>query len=544
MPSFKRAALLAVVALSCALVPAGPDVYAEGPDPALETATYLREFLAAQGSPAFLEDDRDTQLWKALQAFYWNRGYAPAWVRGERLTPGGQALLRASGTAGREGLPAGRYDPRSITGHGPAVLQASTEAESANRLARLDVALTYVFLRYAVDLGTGVADPRGSTSLWRATPREIDPGALLAEAAERDAPAAVLDSVRPAHPQYVALAEALAKLRRIASAGGWPSLPATLRMKPGQPSPHAPLLRARLQASGDLAGAGIGKVHDKALVAALKRFERRHGLRADGIVDADTLAALNVPVEDRIRQVELNLERWRWLRWTPEGRAILVNVPTFELHAYEEGKEVLTMRVITGQGDSPTPIFAETMTHVVFSPHWNVPPNIAETEILPAVRRDRGYLSRNDMEFVRGESGEVQIRQRAGPRNSLGLVKFLFPNPYHIYLHDTPGDALFARDRRALSHGCVRLEKPEALARFVLRGSEWDDASIAAAMRSGNERFVALAEGVPLTIAYFTAWVDPDGSVRFAPDVYRHDVAQQALLPVPRPAALVASASS
>jgi murein L,D-transpeptidase YcbB/YkuD len=171
------------------------------------------------------------------------------------------------------------------------------------------------------------------------------------------------------------------------------------------------------------------------------------------------------------------------------------------------------------------------MTHVVFSPHWDVPANILETEVLPAIRRDPGYLARENMEMVRSESGGVSVRQRPGPRNALGRVKFLFPNPFNVYLHGTPEGGLFARTRRAISHGCVRLEKPEALARFVLKGAAgWNDRQIARAMRSGREQFVALEAPVPLRIAYFTAWVDADGTVRFAPDVYRHDVAQGTLL--------------
>ena len=291
---------------------------------------------------------------------------------------------------------------------------------------------------------------------------------------------------------------------------------------------QAAALRARLQASGD----------------TLKGFQQRHGLPANGVLDRATIEALNVPVEDRILQIELNLERWRWQGWEPGGRTILVNVPTFQLHAYEDGREALTMRVITGTGDSQTPVFAEEMDQVVFSPHWNVPANILETEVLPAIRRNPGYLASKNMEMVRSESGGVSVRQRPGPRNALGLVKFTFPNPFNVYLHDTPADALFARPRRAFSHGCVRLEKPEALARFVLAGAaEWSDAQIARAMRSGREQFVALKTPVPLRIAYFTTWVDADGTVRFAPDVYRHDVAQEALLQRPRPAtAAVASA--
>ena len=175
------------------------------------------------------------------------------------------------------------------------------------------------------------------------------------------------------------------------------------------------------------------------------------------------------------------------------------------------------MRVITGAGDTQTPILAEAMDQVVFSPHWNVPANILEAEVLPKIRKDPGYLARRNMEMVRSGSGDVSVRQRPGPSNALGLVKFQFPNPFNVYLHDTPGDALFAQARRALSHGCVRLEKPEELARFVLRGSGWNDAAIARAMRSGREQFVTLPAPAPLRIAYFTTWVDDDGAVVLPP---------------------------
>jgi murein L,D-transpeptidase YcbB/YkuD len=545
MSSYQRAAAAFAVFVSCTLIPVAGDVDAASPAvTSPEIAEELRGFLAAQGSPHFVEDDRAAELWKAVQTFYRDRGYAPVWIDAEGLTPGGQALVRTISAAGGEGLPVERYDPRLLVGQAPHVIPAAVGETPADRRAKLDVALTWAFLRYAADVTSGTVDPRGSTSLWRSTPQGIDAAALLDQAVREDAPARVLEAARPAHPQYAALSDALVRYRRLASAGGWPMLPAGARLRPGRPSPHTAALRARLQASGDFGGVGMGHVYDTPLVKAVKVFERRHGLKADGIVDEATLAALNVPVEDRIRQIELNLERWRWQDWSPEGRSILVNVPTFELHAYDGGRQALTMRVVAGKGDSPTPVFAETMQHVVFSPHWNVPPNILETEILPAVRRNPGYLARHNMEMVRTESGGLAVRQRPGPGNSLGLVKFLFPNPFHVYLHDTPQDSLFTRDRRAFSHGCVRVEKPEALARFVLRGTDWDDASIARAMRSGRERFVALEEEIPVTIAYFTAWVDPDGTVRFGPDVYRHDVAQAGLLPPPRPVTLVAASRS
>jgi murein L,D-transpeptidase YcbB/YkuD len=231
---------------------------------------------------------------------------------------------------------------------------------------------------------------------------------------------------------------------------------------------------------------------------------------------------------------------------------VLVNIPTFELHAYDGGREALSMRVITGKPETQTPVFDQVMTSVVFSPYWNVPVNITLDETLPAVARDRGYLRRMNLEVLRGDAvvdparvdfrrgtAGLSFRQRPGPSNSLGLVKFNIANPFNVYLHDTPNDALFLRPRRTFSHGCVRLEKPEELARWVLGGAEgWTPARIAAAMRSGRESSVALEEAIPVSIGYFTVWVDGEGTVQFRPDVYRHDAGQGPLIVLPEAPAL------
>jgi murein L,D-transpeptidase YcbB/YkuD len=304
-------------------------------------------------------------------------------------------------------------------------------------------------------------------------------------------------------------------------------------------------LRARLRVEGDLSSpirAG-SDVYDAALADAVKRFELRHGLTGNGILDPATVAALNVPVEQRIRQIDLNLERWRWLPADLGRQYVLVNIPSFQLATYEDGRAALTMKVVTGKPDSPTPVFSDEMTSVVFSPYWNVPPNIAEDEIIPAVRRDPGYLRRNDLELVRGPQvvgpaalGRlgVEIRQRPGSRNALGLVKFVFPNPFNVYLHGTPADAPFTRTRRAFSHGCVRVQKPSELARWVLSGMrQWTPAAIEAAMRAGRERPLALPGPIPVYITYQTVQASRDGTVFFWPDVYGHDAAQMPLLPAP-----------
>jgi murein L,D-transpeptidase YcbB/YkuD len=408
--------------------------------------------------------------------------------------------------------------------------------------------------RYAADVGRGHVDPAPVSVLWRVQPRRFDVRAVLQQAAESGRPDDVIDGVRPRHPQYAALREAL---RRYAAGAAeearLATLPAGLRLRPGARSPQVAALRARLALWGDLDGSAVaarGDVLDRPLVDALRHFQARHGLAAQGVLDADTVAALNTSAADRVRQIALNLERWRWQPPPPPGRSVLVNIPTFELHAYADGREALAMRVITGRPETPTPVFAQEMTAVVFSPYWNVPTNIALDETMPAVLRDRSYLRRMNLEVLRGDevvdparvdwrrdAGRVSFRQRPGAGNALGLVKFLLPNSFNVYLHDTPSAPLFLRPQRALSHGCVRVQQPEALARWVLEGAPgWTRERIAGAMRAGRERAVGLPEPIPVGIVYFTVWIDAEGTVEFRPDVYRHDAAQAPLLEPRAPA--------
>ena len=264
-------------------------------------------------------------------------------------------------------------------------------------------------------------------------------------------------------------------------------------------------------------------------------------LNEDGVVAGRTLAAMNVPVARRIRQIELNMERWRWLPRDLGATHARVNIPEYRLDIWEADRIALTMRVVVGAIDNKTPIFADQMTHIVFSPYWNVPPSIASEETLPAVQSDPGYLDRNNLEVV-GTSGGVldpsmvdwsnpnsyRFRQKPGTSNSLGLVKFMFPNQHNVYLHDTPADALFARPVRALSHGCVRVEQPTTLARYLLRDRrEWDEDRIDAAMHAGRESHVKLSKPIPVYLLYMTARAShADGAVHFRDDIYGYDAQQ------------------
>jgi murein L,D-transpeptidase YcbB/YkuD len=523
------AATLATAFLSSSPAPA-EDLTAEAAGFGPQTAR-VRAFLDANGSPQPLcATARGASLWARVREFYAARQDRPIWMDGDRPTEAGRRLVEALAEARRDGLDPSRYDPRRLLKPGEAVAApASSEiANAANAIdPEVEVGLTAAFLRYASDLAQGRLGPL-SMPFWCPSVRPLDLSLLLARAAE-GRPDRVLAAVRPSHPQYEALREALVRYRALAEQDDvGPALPEHLALRLGARDPAVRTLRARLRLEGDLGPSetGTADVFDRTLALALRRFEARHGLAVDGVLDPDTLAVLRTPLAERLAQIELNLERWRWLAPAAQGRSVLVNIPTFELHAYEEGHESLAMRVVTGRGDSPTPVFSQAMTAIVFRPYWNVPPTIALTETMPAVLRDPDYLRRMGLEVVRGG-----FRQRPGPGNALGLVKFLLPNPFNVYLHDTPSESLFARTRRTFSHGCVRLEKPEELARWVLkREPGWTPARIASAMRAGPERGVALPEAIPVTIAYFTVWVDAGGAVQFRPDVYGHDGVQAPLL--------------
>jgi len=538
----KRTSACAAVAVLAVLAGCGRDRKLAG-----QAAVTLKERVESSDRPDFARgDERGDQIWRDVRRFYRSHGYAPGWIEGRR--PGREAseLINAVHSARDEGLDPADYDLKALD-------QLRTEksrnpfkkdALLPEQVAEADLRLTYMFMRYATHLLQGRVDPSEVDSHWFGRQRQVDLPDLLARALDSGEVADALRSVLPRHAQYAALKKELARYRDIAAHGGWPVVPASARLRKGSRGPEAAALRVRLAAEGDLARAG-GDVFDDAVEQALRRFEKRYGLSEDGALGPEDVAAMNVRAEDRAAQIELNLERWRWLPEELGDRYILVNVPTFQLEAIEQGKVALAMRIVAGKADeTPTPIFSDDMTEVVFSPYWNVPTSILRKETIPAVLRDPGYLDRNELEVVHAghvvsASGvdwsdpdlNVQIRQRPGAKNSLGLVKFLFPNKFDVYLHDTPAGSLFAKLERDFSHGCVRVEKPVDLARWVLRDQpEWTAPRIDAAMHAGREQHVALERRIPVYIVYATAWVDEEGRLNFRDDLYGHDARQRAML--------------
>jgi L,D-transpeptidase YcbB len=324
---------------------------------------------------------------------------------------------------------------------------------------------------------------------------------------------------------YGALKDQLKKYYDISKAGGWPAIPAgKVSYKKGSSSPAISTIKRRLKIEGYLPGNDTTQKFDDTLEMAVKSYQESLGYTPDGVVGSSVLKEMNVPSVSRLEQILLNMERMRWTPMNHEGNLIVANIPEFILHIYEGKNEVKAMRVVVGKDGHNTMMFNGDLSTVVFSPYWNVPPSIVQKEIMPAMERNPGYLESQHMEVVSNSGGTPTIRQKPGEGNALGKVKFLFPNSFNIYFHDTPSKSLFDRDVRAFSHGCIRLQDPEWMANYVLRNQpEWTPEKINEAMNASVEKQVRVKKPIPVIITYYTAWVDNKGRVNFRQDIYGHD---------------------
>lgn len=335
-----------------------------------------------------------------------------------------------------------------------------------------------------------------------------------------------LSAYEPIHPQYQLLKAHIRDNRALADAP-WPllALPVGLRkLEVGDTAPVVGAIRHRLHLLGDLQADGDRPVYDSTMVRSVERFQERHGLEPDGIIGPKVMGALNVPLAQRLRTMLINMERLRWVPEVQPPDLLLVNIPEFRLHVYEQGREVMTMGVVVGAAVSRTVIFADTVSQIVFSPTWTIPASITRDEIQPKMRSDPDYLRNHDMEVIGGSPEHPVLRQNPGAGNAMGRVKFLFPNSYAIYMHDTPSQGAFSLEQRAFSHGCIRLSRPRELAEYLLRDEPaWTPDRIGEAMFRERETTVRLKQGRPVRIVYFTAWVDGEGRLNFRDDVYGHD---------------------
>jgi murein L,D-transpeptidase YcbB/YkuD len=546
------------------LAAAPPGCQPPPPDPVPQILRAKLEHAAVP--PAVRLHGEREKAWSAMRAFYAKRGYLPAWWIGGAPRPAAQRLLAVLDGLDADGLDPRLYPRQELRQLIAAAGSATRPADRAAAAASLETGLTYTFLVAAAHLAIGRIQPRERV---RVSELSAPPAVDLAAALDRalgpgEDVAGVLAGLAPPVAGYGRLRHALARYRDLAAKGGWPRVPPGPRLQPGDSGVRVAALAARLAASGELpagaAAAGAGSF-DAALAAALTRFQETHGLASSSpAVDAATLADLNVPVADRIREIELNLERVRWTG-DPGSRYVLVNIPDFQLFVVEGGKVVLTMKVIVGKAHRQTPAFSDVMTEIVLNPPWHIPDSIAAGEIEPELERDPGYLRRKGYEIRRRDSGgaggaavalgelsDGEVRQLGkhgspfrlvqppGADNALGRYKFVFPNHFDVYLHDTPSGRLFARSERDFSHGCIRLENPAALAAYVLDGDpQWPPQAVETALAAGRTVTIPLRRPLPVHILYRTAWVDPDGTLELRPDVYSHDAWLAAALAAEKP---------
>jgi murein L,D-transpeptidase YcbB/YkuD len=452
------------------------------------------------------------ERWARVKKLYTIYENAPLWLEPAGVKDRAGALLKALESAPEHALRTDAYPLDSIR---RVVLSPKIDSGATPQaLADADVLLTAAYVGYASDMLMGQVDPRTVSQSWFIPAKISVVDSALARALEDTSMEQGLTAMAPQDSEYVLLKAAYAHFQKIVVGGGWTAIEHGV-------SPEE--LHARLANEGYMPDSVDADSLSNQITRALRQFQLRHGLDVDGKLGKATFAALNVPAAERLKQIGSNLERHRWLPRSRGSRYVYVNVPSFRLDAYDSGQRVLSMKVVVGAefDGRATPVFSDSMRTVVFRPYWNVTPTIQKKEIVPKLVTDPEFLERNDMEFY-NIGREQFIRQRPGPLNSLGLVKFLFPNDYNIYLHDTNQKELFATNARAVSHGCVRLERPAALAEFVLG---WSKDSVRSAMNAGpNDRSIGLKQKVPVYIVYFTTYAR-DGQVYFGEDVYKRDEA-------------------
>jgi murein L,D-transpeptidase YcbB/YkuD len=423
----------------------------------------------------------------------------------------------------------------------------------SSALINMDLQITGTFFLFSSHLALGKVQKAGHGSrIWlRENPRQMD---LISTLARIDQPEKLrdeIDKLQPAHDQYAKLQRALDQYRYLERIA--PSVASTIsvneKIKPNDKHVAVPLIRDRLSYT-DLKPDTLMRDslrYDEALVSAVKWFQLRHGLEPDGIIGAATVKFLNQSFKDKAEVIKLNMERLRWAPETYGDNYIAVNIPEYKLRVFENKKQVMDMKVIVGAPETPTPVFTDTLRHVVFSPAWNVPTSIIKNEIIPRLQLDSSYYSSKNYLFYKGgvpidpvaeiwrdqiiNPYSLNVIQLPGPDNSLGRVKFVMPNHMNIYLHDTPGQRLFKRYSRALSHGCIRLDEPAELAKFLLKDQKgWDEDAINKAMNSDQSATLSLKKSYRVQLEYYTAWVDENGQVNFREDIYGHDKFQLSLM--------------
>ena len=534
---YGRLTLLAVVLLAPTFVAAS------SAEPAQLSTAIAKILPTISQEMIVLQNDRPVlgSIRPALMHIYAERGFVPLWFDQQGPTRQAVALLQTLQQAPAEGLNPEEYH---LT-----VIRNNWTATRPALLAQADVLLTAALLRYAQDLSYGhprllAADPLNFTEI---VDFEFDPSAIVTNFCGAAEPEKMLASLAPTHIYYQQLKKELSRYRRIAANGPWQTVPAGKVIKPGEQDSRMPLIGKRLIQGGDLPAKTVVSQHyGREIEKGVRRFQKRHGIWPDGIIGKSTVATMNIPVQWRIDQISINMARWRWHNHELGKRYAMVNIANAHLQAYEQNKLVLNFPVIVGKQENQTPLLTGFIRHIEFNPSWNIPPSIAKNEQLKKLRANPRHLVEKKIRLFAGwdendpeldstkinwakispeKMTQYRLRQDPGPLNSLGRVKFIFPNPWSVYLHDTPGQALFSEWRRDMSHGCIRVHDPVGLAKFVLNNQDRNASleAIRELFNNSRNKEIVIHQPVPIHITYQTVWFDKDRLVRFDKDVYGQD---------------------
>lgn len=516
------------------------------PQPSTPEALAI-EALLKEGVNPKLHWARFPDFQAQMETLYEPSGFDPVWIKDGKPSNQARQVISILGTADENGLNPADYDAEMFSKW----LNSLNGSANPQELAAFDTALSVSLLRYASNLHKGRINPKRVNFALEIEPKNEDLPALLHKIVSSNNPDKLLSNLEPKFKLYGHLKNALARYRKLAKEPPVGQIVLPAKFKPGDHHADVPKLRKLLSLLGDLTEGDANdasQTYDKPLAEAVKRFQTRHGLTPDGVIGKTTLEQFNVPLTERIKTIQLGLERLRWLPEQIDGRYLLVNIPSFQVYGYHNGSKSdrpdLEMNVIVGEAidGRSTPVFHSDMTYVNFRPYWNVPYAITLKEYVPILRRNPGYLGSQNMEIVANfspnakvysaslgnveglASGDLKLRQKPGPKNALGLVKFTFPNTNNVYLHSTPNQGLFKKTRRDFSHGCIRVEYPVKMAEFVLKDhEEWNRERIEAAMQKDQPKIVTLKTPIPVFIIYSTVLANEEGKAMFYNDIYGHD---------------------
>jgi L,D-transpeptidase YcbB len=479
--------------------------------------------------------------------FYLHRKTKPVWVTKDGLSNKAEVFIKTIIEAGHEGLDPTTYHQDDIlTLLADVELDSVLDAFDPAKFAELELLLTDAFFSYGFHLSEGIVEPDPTNFDWHIKKPKKNLLKILQTSLHNEKLEKLVDILQPHHSGYLKLKSALLKYKNIKNLGGWHKVPVGSKLRKGDTGKRIAALRSRLIIPGDLADSikDNEEYFDETLENSVKSFQARNGLKIDGVVGSNTLSALNISVEDRIEQIKLNMERWRWLPQDLGERYLLVNTANFELDIIENGQTVASTRAIVGKKKRPTPALSRKITYMELNPYWNVPHKIATNDMLPCIQKDPNYLKDKSIRiFENWENGAKEVspesidwdtvtkknfvyklRQDPANSNALGRVKFIFPNEFSVYLHDTPALELFNKTKRTFSSGCIRIEKPMELAAYLLTdNSKWTYEKLTDAVNSKKTKTILLADPINIHILYWTAWVDKDGIVNFRDDIYGRD---------------------